>query len=162
MGVDCWVYLKPTAAARDVADAIAITCGAEVAQPRESYGRPVRTGAHVENSPVVGCVDLVIPGGWRILFQYDAREDGHRAFSLGSPTPGTAAIARVLVDFFGGYADLNDFDKVERDVEAPGRWGHLRPHDGAAWQQFEDELAALPAVPEAVEHLNRLVRRWLP
>jgi hypothetical protein len=144
MGTDCKIYLPGNVRISDVANVLGITLGAE-ARWCGSDGATWVIVPEVAVHPSMPEMASIITRGRRVSYHFEVSRPnvGRRLASLGAG-PEAVAVARVLVDFFGGYADFNDCDATDRDYEQPDRSDAENcPEDGVEWDALMDRIWAL-------------------
>lgn len=168
MGVDCRVTLPPGARLDDVADVIgrALGCDGEVL-PLDHEGAvcAIVHGVRTEVAPgqpmcAYAVIDPPDGRGDRFLYHHEWNEHapGTTGLSLASNGRGIA-LARRLVDFFGGWVDDSDHDDTDVDYERPPR-EPIAPTDGAAWDDFQRALVAVaPLTPAEIRDCERFGAR---
>ena len=143
MGVDCRVTLPDRVRVQDVADVIAACAGNR--PERCSFGQGRGWYADVPGVKVSGCdgtpgmASIIFPdvnGESRIVYYHFEWSSGGRGM-LPPSTPFWVAIAKRLVDFFGGSVDYGDADDSEQDYTRPWR-EDCRAEDGAEWEAFQE------------------------
>lgn len=159
MGVDCRITLPPNVRLADVAKVMGIAAGlpwekqfagrlpdglwfVHVPKVRVSSGcRGLESCANIE---FVGeTVDGV--SGHHVLYHFEGK-DGNRLM-LPRSTAFWIAIARRLVDFYGGVIDYADCDDVYDDYAVPFKETALNsPKDGAEWEAHRDRVAAVKPI----------------
>lgn len=144
MGTDCNIYLPGNVRVRDVANVVGIALGAEAQW--QGFNEPkwvIVPDAAVH--PSMPEMSSIITRGRRVTYYYEVPRPnvGRRLVSLDTG-PDATRVARVLVDFFGGYADFNDRDDTERDYEQPDRSDAENCSEGVAeWDAFQSRVWAL-------------------
>jgi hypothetical protein len=174
MGVDTNVRFTPGTTAEDVADVCSILLGHEptldsIGDRDQFYA--LRTKAQVENTIIPGMLQITVPGTetadglWATYHINGGDAPWHRSTRtmhlIGWPMlklrarPERIALAKRLVDVFGGSVDYNDCDDSYEDYCADGHplkfpWNE----DYEAWQGVMFMQAPLTddEVRDCVEH----------
>ncbi len=144
MGTDCKIYLPGNVRVRDVANVVGIALGAE-AQWQGSDGATWVIVPDAAVHPSMPEMSSIVTRGRRATYHFEVSRPnvGRREVMLGAGTDATR-VARVLVDFFGGFADFNDCDETDRDYEQPDRPDAENcPEDGAEWDALQARIWAL-------------------
>jgi hypothetical protein len=156
MSVSCHVLLPARARINDVAQVMGILAGLK---PRREIYVTV-SGATVDPSRCLApMVEIILrePEGKALIdgaavhtcyYHFEGR-GGKRLLGMPS-TDFWTAIAKRLVDFFGGSVDYNDCDEVKIDYEKPTR-RVIDAEDGLPWQRFE--TAKFNVTPLTLEDL---------
>lgn len=165
MSVDCNIALPGRVEVDDVANVIGVLAGLPVRlEPLGEDSIVSRVdGVKIETSDVHGMVQITLSGeladGEHTHFvyyhfegtfgrsTYGGRRYQHEGVRSLSPrsTPFWVAIAKRLVDFFGGWVDYDDCDDCDLDYSLPER-PNISPHDGKPWEQFHRNVAALKPI----------------
>ena len=175
MGTDCNVYLPPATRVRDVADAMALMLGGHVESKPSSNGskEPYRfvVGARIEvctsvPSMVTLAFDLpaaAYDSGWGLnpCYHFEASDSypvKHcRLLDMKCYAP-KIAIAKRLVELFGGAADYNDCDRTAVNIRRePPTW-----NDGSRYsdKKYLAGRAAIHAVKPLTEAEIKAVEKW--
>jgi hypothetical protein len=154
MGVDCSIALPGNVRVRDVADVLGKLRGAESSLEklgRDSYQVVV---ADVEVKGIAflaACADIRVTGprpGPQYCFFHFASEGSTRAIRLSS-TPANIAIAKRLVEFFGGAVDFNDCDDIDCDFEVQAKTDtENQPSTGVPWKDLQQRIHAVEAITD--------------
>lgn len=141
MGIDCKIYLPAKARLHDVADVIGLLRG-----HRATWDATQRfiivDGVLTRPSNVSECADIII-GDARFLYHFEFGDHGERGIMPRS-NPANIALAKGLVDFFGGRVDFNDGDDIECDYfveEQPD----INATNGDAWMRLQNRKMAVRA-----------------
>lgn len=150
MGTDCNIYLPSNVRLHDVAMVIGIALGCEVTRDPYLHVPNVKI---VPQIPEMSTVEVARTGSTNRApsFHYEpGRKHIGRRLVKFSADPESVAVARVLVDFFGGHADFNDCDATDRDYEQPDRSDAENcPEDGEEWDAFQARMWALSGAEKA-------------
>ena len=140
MGTDCNIYLPSNARVKDVAHVIGILLGCEATR----NGRFLRV-LEVKIVPEIPEMSTIETKRRSPSFHYEpGRKHVGRRLVKFSADAESVQVARGLVDFFGGYADFNDCDRIDRDYEQPDRSDAENcPEDGVEWDALMDRIWAL-------------------
>ena len=144
MGVDVKVTLPPDTRLQDVADAIARLAGYPCT--RHSIGENGQWALHQKEVTAKGSIIPQMayinwawagePRSWAYHFE----GKGGTRLLISRSRAVNIAVAKRLVDIFGGAADYNDSDGVDVDYHAPKPRPANDPEDGVAWQQLQQDL----------------------
>jgi hypothetical protein len=159
MGVDCLIKLNSRCCLRDVADVIGILSGLKPGRRwfngGPDWGVEVR-GVSVESTCVPEMAeiriyavsqDMLVDGtvGHTVMFHWEG-DNGGRVLSPPS-TPFWCALAKRLVDVFGGSVDFNDCDDSDEDYRAdpPTEYDPVASDDAPwyVWQEIQMGLKPL-------------------
>lgn len=153
MGVDCSISFPSRVRLHDVADVVAILCGAKAAR-KPLRGCDGAYYAHIEGLKVKGCDSpagcaTIIFEDQCFLYHFEFGDFGERGIMPRS-TAENIAMCKRLADFFGGRVDFSDCDSTEVDYfveEQPD----INASNGAAWQRLQDcKLAVQPLTDEEI------------
>lgn len=146
MSVDCRVYMPPAAQLRDVADVLALQAGFK--PTLNKYGVESVAGLKVEPSSYPGMAYIYI-GTRRTTWQWESDYPhlNYHTMIFGS-TAWWIAMARGLVDFFGGAVSYKDYD----DNPDYSRFPPLDLYnDGAElWVKLQKRIVAVKPIPADV------------
>lgn len=163
MGVSCNLYLRDDVRIDDVSTVMGILAGLPVEEVElrgasgGSYASVFCARPKPSNSPEMVIIELegnLIDGqaGHFCFFHYEHEKQArYRLLSMAS-TPFWCAIAKELVEFFGGYVDYKDTDNVKVDFKAAGKFKKNNPVEDAEWQAFQN--AILKIKPLTKKDLN--------
>jgi hypothetical protein len=159
MGVDCLIRLNSRCRLRDVADVIGILSGLKPERRHfasgTGWGVEVK-GVSVKSTCVPEMAEIRIVAGGEdalvdgelahfVMFHWEG-DNGGRVLSQPS-TPFWCALAKRLVDVFGGSVDFNDCDGSEEDYRAdpPTEYDPLASDDTPwyVWQERQMGLKPL-------------------
>lgn len=158
MGVDCRIHLRQDCRVDDVAKVIGILAGLKPEKVMfdgrsggyycQVPGVEVKSsGAVVEMAVIVLSGNLVDGRAGHSCYYHFEGEPSGRLVSMAS-TPFWCAVAKGVVDFFGGRVDFNDCDSVQTDYAAKPK-GRNNPTDGEAWGKFQDRMLKLKPLTRA-------------
>jgi hypothetical protein len=170
MGTDCRVYLYPSAKIDDVAKVMGALAGCEVASKMigGTHGKPFpvtevkEAEAVVSTMPEMSCIRIT--GGkakeWGLWPYWHWEPDrppfrGARLIMMRS-TAQKVALAKRLVDFFGGVVDYNDCDSSDNDYSKPERKGM----DKSINKNFHALQAAMLEVKPVTEKEIKAAAKW--
>lgn len=144
MGSSCDVYLPPATRVEDVAEVIGILAGNK---PRkDSIGNDgwavMVPSVRVTVTSIPTMVEITFQDSQRenriATYHFEAGDNGERLLSTGS-TPWWCAVAKRLIDFFGGTVTYNDCGSTENDYTQPTR-PDIHATDDAPWQAFQQRI----------------------
>jgi len=154
MGVDCRINLPGNVRVGDVANVIGKVRGAESKLVLSSCGSyyvdvPDVKVEGIDDMP--GCAALTIagprPGPSRTLFFFES--EGVSRSILLSSTPANIAIAKRLVEFFGGEVDFQDCDTIDCDFARPAKTNcENQPKDGMPWHDLQQRIHAVEPITD--------------
>lgn len=147
MGVDITLSLPGDVRIRDVADIIGILAGCPITEHTGNYG----TFKMVEGVKILGCNEIpcseivfTAPKGrtlidgedaHTVLFHYEGVK--YERSMIPRSTPFWIAVARRLVDFFGGTLVYQDCGTGRPNYRKPKPRKSNNPEDGKAWHKFQ-------------------------
>jgi hypothetical protein len=160
MGCDCTVHFPATVKSDDVLAVIGALVGCKVEK--------VDLGGGSYSARVQGTKWTPTHHPGYVLFSYDATMVAEHGFNpsffiesgdpqpypggkelMMSSTPGRIALAKRLVEFFGGKADFNDCDEGKFDLS--------RPVVKRDFRQMQDALLALnPLTPSEIDKCRKV------
>lgn len=148
---EVWVHLHPAVRLEDVAKVVGILVGHEI-RPISEDGKGVvfRVGGvqvTPSDSPEFAFIETRVG---KVLWVHQIANDGSRGFYQDS-TPLWCAVARAVVDFFGGKMFLQE---DEPEVEVPYRF-EVAPVDvSPEWADLQRDIAALePLSPDEIREM---------
>jgi len=171
MGVDCNIHLPANVRVRDVADIIGILAGKKTTvKTMNGGGLSVDVeGVKVEPTSIPEMVQITVKGPFSkdaqaargdneglFCYYHFESEDKYVGWRDLNPrsTPFWCAVARSLVDFFGGEVDYNDCDTTRVDYRRSPRTNLVNcPSNNPEWDRFQKRMAA--ARPLAAEDFKR-------
>lgn len=184
MGVDCEIYVPWDVDDRRLADALGALAGLpaeyRVHHPgtHQEYGSNDVVGVDVRPTSCAGMGEIALTaGGGRrmadgesshhVYLHYGSRWRGRPWMHLSPPSsPFWCAVARRLVDWFGGFAVFQDSGE-ERGANlhrgrrrCPAGRGGLLGDDGRPWEEYERAAAALRPVTAAELRAARKVAAY--
>ncbi len=150
MSINIRLSLPPNVSVRNVAAVIGVLLGARARKTDLGEGAYVADVAGVEvRSSAAGmpeCADInVIPPGAghyrRFLYHFEL-PDGRRLL-MPTSTAENVALAKALVDFFGGRLSYADHDETPDYVVPDKGDEENHPTDGEPWHRLQDRILAL-------------------
>lgn len=152
MGVDCKVTLPASARLRDVADVIGIALGCAFTYPADKWVEV--DGVKIEGSaaqPECPSIYVTPPMGERRRFLYHYEWSGSTKGAHGLMMRSRAdniALAKRIVDTFGGFVDYNDRDDTDCDYGRP-EFADNDACDGDAWRALQRRKADVKPIEQA-------------
>lgn len=145
MGVDVMLSLPPNVEAYTFAEALGklLGCEAELKDVGGGYRSAKVTGIEVENSDVLGCVNVDI-GEFHCLYQLEG--PGGRRIVLLRSRAKNIALAKALADFFGGVVKDDDGDAFY--VVPDKSDSENQPQDGYLWVLLQGRILTLPKLTQ--------------
>jgi len=162
MSISTNIYLLEDVRLKDVMTAIAFLAGAEKEKaPLHNHSTPNHWYAVTKNKNFVRFVNTSNPEYVQLVLEgkmIDGEShQGHYFFECsqggrllsGGSNPFWHAVGIRLVQFFGGYIDLDDCDSTHCDYarETPRRVNN--PESDEEWQKFQEELYELSPIIES-------------
>jgi len=149
MSVDIALSLPPNVEAYKFAKVLGKLLGCEASRLDlgKGYWSAEVAEVEVKNSPVIGCVSVDI-GKFHCLYQLEG-PSGRRVTLLRSRAK-NIALAKAVVDFFGGVVKDDDGDAF---YIVPDKGDdENQPQDGDPWVNLQERILALPALTQ--EQIN--------
>ena len=149
MGVDCKVQLPGDVRVCDAAEVIGILAGLPTRWSKlgERCFLAV-TGASAVSTGVPGMAEIKLEGG---LVDGESSHSAYWHFEthpyrtiMPRSTPFSIAVARGLVDFFGGEVDYDDSDDTPCNYSRQSPRPSNCPEDGKPWEDFQKAKASVP------------------
>lgn len=164
MGVDCQVQLPQNVRLRDVADVIGALLGCPVEKRMFESGSDGGWATHTvgvttKPSCVDTCAEIEVKGATvgrcperSFLYHFEYSPSGHRGLLFRSYSV-NIALAKGLVDFFGGTVDYSDCDDIDVDYEVPAKSDEENHacDNGEWYAQQERKLAVQPLTKDQVK-----------
>jgi hypothetical protein len=160
MGTDCKITFPGDVRADDAAKVIGILLGCEKHWTESGNARWVDVdNAKVGHTSMPKCAEITAEGPMgtvRALWHFEFGEGASRGM-LPTSRPTWIAIARRMVEFFGGKVDYQDTDAVEVNYSAKKPRKVNNPSDDKAWDDFHNELWQLKPLTKAeIEKCRKL------
>ena len=161
MGVDCQIYLPPQTRVSDVAEVVGTLLGHPTEfKDRGRYSSCEVEGVEVKNASVATLAEILFEDKKGVVYktlnyhfeagEVPGAESGGWRCLLPRSTPLWCAVAKRLVDFFGGKALFQDVSEEIGRAALP-RF-HAYPEDGEPWTRFErDKSLVKPLIIEEIE-----------
>jgi hypothetical protein len=156
MGINTIIKLPNNVRINDVATIIGVAVGLPTIKREFS----INDGFYTKVSGIKFVVHPTSPQmvnitfGNRHLSYFFETEENMRSLYCGS-SPLWTAVGFRLVDFFGGYLDINDCDDIDVDYLVPDRGNDMNaPTDGEAYFDFQRRMYDVPRISKS--ELNKL------
>lgn len=157
MGVNCEIWLPPTARIGDVADVIGILAGAVPKKKEFSSGGgwyAYVPGVKAEPSNLASCSHIAFQNGdetWGVLWHWEPTGGTGERLLMPSATAFWRAMGSRLIQFFGGRMTYHDCDDHGMDEQYTVDYDTC-PTDGEPWREFQQrKMDIKPLTKEEIE-----------